>query len=220
MKYIILCGGKYTQWDKPRQLTMINGETIVGRTIRLLNENGIYDNDIIIAVSNPDDFRYYRQFGVYLFFTTGSNDYVAYGYDNCDGYWCNCFLQSFCDPCTYLFGDVIFSPESIKTIIETETDDIEFFASAPPFADGYSKRWAEPFAFKVVNQQHFHEAQCETIKLHKEGKFKRHPIAWEFWQVIKGTELNVIDYTNYTVINDYTCDIDNPEEISKFKGVL
>ena len=40
------------------------------------------------------------------------------------------------------------------------------------------------------------------------NNFIRHPIAWELWQIIKQTPINYIDYKNYTVINDYTCDID------------
>ena len=112
----------------------------------------------------------------------------------------------------------MYSPEAIKTIVETNTKDIEFFASAPPFSKQYSKKWAEPFAFKVVNQKHLKTAIDKVIKLNEEKKFKRKPIAWELWQVIKGTKLNEIDYTNYTVINDYTCDVDEIEDIYKFDG--
>ena len=122
------------------------------------------------------------------------------------------------EPCTYLMGDVVFSTKAIETIVKTQTDDIEFFASAPPFSKQYSKKWAEPFAFKVVNQEHLREAIATTKQLCDEGKFKRHPISWEFWQVVKDTPINVIDYTNYTAINDYTCDIDTPEDINKFEG--
>ena len=50
-------------------------------------------------------------------------------------------------------------------------------------------------------------------KYEKEGCFYRKPVSWELWQVIKGTPLGKIDYTNYTVINDYTCDIDSPEDV-------
>ena len=218
MTYIILCGGEYKQWGIPRQLTKITGETLVGRTIRLLNENGISNDDIAIAVSTPKEVELYLPYEVEVV-VNGTNDYVAYGYDNCDGYWCNCFMR-LANPCTYLFGDVVFSPDAIKTIVETETDDIEFFASAPPFAYNYPKTWAEPFAFKVVDQDHLSRSVFFTKSLAMAGKFKRHPIAWEFWQVVKWTELNKIDYTNYTVINDYTCDIDNPDDISKFEGVV
>ena len=43
MRYIIMCGGRYQQWQTPRQLIKIRGEPIVARTIRLLRENGITD---------------------------------------------------------------------------------------------------------------------------------------------------------------------------------
>ena len=38
-----MCGGYYEHFETPKQLTEINGETLVGRTIRLLKENGITD---------------------------------------------------------------------------------------------------------------------------------------------------------------------------------
>ena len=47
MKYIIMCGGDYVKWETPRHLSIICGEEIVARTIRLLRENGIKD----IAIS-------------------------------------------------------------------------------------------------------------------------------------------------------------------------
>ena len=56
--------------------------------------------------------------------------------------------------------------------------------------------------------------------LENRGYFARRAIAWELWQVIKGTPLNVIDYTNYTVINDWTCDIDEPEDIEKMREFI
>ena len=52
------------------------------------------------------------------------------------------------------------------------------------------------------------------------NEFNRHPIAWELWQVIKDTELNKIDYTNYVAINDYTCDIDHKEDIERLESVI
>ena len=50
MKYIIMCGGTYKQWETPRQMLPVNDEPIVARTIRLLTENGI--NDIAISSNN------------------------------------------------------------------------------------------------------------------------------------------------------------------------
>lgn len=200
MKYIIMCGGRYHGWKNPRQLTKIHGEPIVARTIRLLREAGIKD----IAIStNQEGFD---DLGVEILHHR--NDF---GLDP-KSYWVDAFYPTDEETC-YLFGDVVFSKQAIDTIINVETDDIQFFASAPPFAPGYPKRWAEPFAFKVVNQKHFREAIEDAKMYFNCGLLVRMPIAWELWQVIKKTELNKIDYTNYVVINDTTCDIDKEGDI-------
>ena len=38
-KYILMCGGKYKQFKKPKHLSVIKGEVLIERTIRLLKEN-------------------------------------------------------------------------------------------------------------------------------------------------------------------------------------
>ena len=129
-----------------------------------------------------------------------------------DGYWCNAFYPT-TEPVCYLFGDVVFSPEAIREIIKTDTDDIMLFGSKYPFAPEYPKWYIEPFAFKVQDQAHLRRAVIECKRLDKEGVFGRKPIAWELWSVICGTNPNAIN-DNYHAINDYTCDIDNPNEIA------
>lgn len=217
MKYIIMCGGTYHKWNTMRQLTKIYGETLIERTMRLLQFYGVDKRDIAVSVSNAEQARAVIKSGQHPSILVHNNPFEVIGNSRCKGYWCDCFVPRF-EPCTYLMGDVVFSFYAIETIVKTATNDIEFFASAPPFSKNYHKEWAEPFAFKVVNYEHFREAIAKTKQLCDEGKFNRHPIAWEFWQVVKDTPINVIDYTNYTVINDYTCDIDQPEDINKFEG--
>ena len=201
-----MCGGDYTYWDKPRQLTEINGEPIVARTIRLLREAGV--KDIAISSNNP----VFKKFGVPVL--THDNNFVSHGKTS-TGYWVDCFYPTDAPTC-YIMGDVVFSPEAIKTIVEYETDDIMFFGSKKPFADVYPKIWREPFAFKVVNQKRFRTAIEEVKALYVANVFKRHPIAWEFWAVIQGTDPNRIN-RHYVGINDYTCDIDKPSDIAYFK---
>ena len=201
-KYILMCGGEYNdRWETPKQLNKIGNETIVERTIRQLRENGI--TDIAISSNNP----IFEQFGVLVLHHENN-------YGN-GGMWVDAFYPTD-DPVCYIFGDVVFSPEAIKTIVETDTDDIEFFASAPPFAENYIKPWAEPFAFKVRDQQHLKNAVAKVKEI--KDSFRRDPIAWELWQVIKNTPINKIDYTNYTKINDYTCDVDNKRDVVKFNN--
>ena len=202
-----MCGGTYSQWSIPRHLMEINKEPIVFRTVRLLKEQGI--DDIAISSNN----NVFRHFDVPLL--SHKNNFIGYA-DFGNGYWVEAFYDTG-EPTCYLMGDVVFSKQAIKTIVETKTDDIQFFASAPPFAENYCKEYAEPFAFKVVNVEHFRNAIKDTIRLEKMGRFNRRAIAWELWQVIKNTPFNKIDYSNYKVINDYTCDVDEPDDLKRIE---
>lgn len=221
MKYVILCGGKYTKWKSPRWLTKINGESIVNRTIRLLRENGIANISISFSDETLRETLNRECPNIPLIFN-GFNDYEydgeGYEKENYKGYWVNGLRHLDLSDTCYLFGDVVYSKTAIQKIIKTQTDDIEFFASSPPFSKKYHKEWAEPFAFKVADQWKFAQAIEKTKRLYDEKCFRRHPIAWELWQVIKETPINIIDYSNYTVINDYTCDIDDPEDIKFLEG--
>ena len=205
MQYIIMCGGDYPKWEEPRQLIDAGGEALVERTIRLLRENGVEH----IAISSND--TRFNRFGVPLMIH--KNEYRGIKYNDSEGNWCDCFYPTDL-PCCYLFGDVLFSPEAIRKIVGYQTDDIMLFGSKPPFSNKYPKVYIEPFAFKVENQKHLHEAIKEVKMLDQAGEFKRRPIAWEVWSVIRGSDPNGINYS-YEAINDYTCDIDYPNEINE-----
>ena len=213
-KYIIMCGGNYsTYFEKPRQLSVVMGEVLVERTIRLLKENGIKD---ISISTNYRDFDY---LGVPIL--EHENNYRTEGYE-VKGYWCDAFYPTE-EPVCYIFGDVYFSEEAIKKIVETDTDDIEFFGSRPPFTEKYPKNHEEPFALKVVNTKHLKEAIEKTKKWEDEGKFWRKPLMWELWSVIKDAPLQkeAGEFpADYVVINDYTSDIDRKKDIRELEIML
>ena len=211
MKYIVMCGGVYDKWDRPKHLTELKGEPLVARTIRLLRENGVED----IAISSNNEL--FEQFGVSVLHHY--NPYALPVNARASTPWLDAFYPME-EPVCYIFGDVVFSPEAIKTIVETDTDSIEFFASAKPLPPIYPKHWAEPFAYKVKDTRRFFKAIEVTKQYDEQGLFKRQPVSWELWQVIKGTPLNKVDYTNYHVINDYTCDIDAPDDIRLFEDLV
>lgn len=209
MKYIIMCGGRYDGWEIPRQMLEIRGEPVVARTIRLLRENGAED----IAISTQDE--RFKQFGVPLL--SHENNFI--GYKGGTGSWVEGFYPTN-GPACYILGDVVFSPEAIRTIVTVPVVSIQFFASSPPFSDKYIKPYAEPFAFKVMDQQRFRAAIDFVMANEGTGLFHRRPIAWELWQVINGEDVNHINFKNYIAINDYTCDIDKKEDARKIEEVL
>lgn len=214
MKYIIMAGGQYNQFTIPKHLFVIDGEKVIERTIRLLKENGI--KDIAISTQNPA-FDYLDVPKL-----KHKNPYI-FEYGKTSGWWVDAFYPTK-EPVCYLFGDVYFSEEAIKKIIETPTDDIELFGSMPPFAKEYPKEWIEPMALKVMNPEHLKEAVKRTKELAEQGKtWRKQPLMWDLWTVIKNVPLQTkageYEY-NYTAINDYTSDIDDKEDIERLEKIL
>lgn len=210
MKYIIMCGGIYPNWEEPRQLTKFRNEPLVARTIRLLKAAGVTD----IAISANDE--RFEGLGVPVLYHR--NDYLA-SKEEPRGSWVEAFYPMK-EPAVYLFGDVVFSPDAIRTIVNTEVESVMFFASAPPFGRHYIKPHAEPFAFKVADQKRFRAAISFVKANENTGIFCRRPIAWELWQVLNDEDVQTINFKNYVAINDYTCDIDCPEDVKQIEKLF
>lgn len=212
MKYVIMCGGNYKYvWKTPKQLFKVNGEALVDRTIRLLRENGV--TDIYISATDPR----FEGHGVPVlkhennFEVRGENDFV--------GYWVDAFYPHFKEgtEVTYLFGDVYFTDNAIKQIVNcTKRDNVLFGTGIAK--NKLHQNWGEPFAYRVTDYKAFMNGVAKVKQYQDEGKFNRHPIVWELYRVLNGLELNkheVLD-KNYIAIDDSTMDADSPE---KAKGL-
>lgn len=212
MKYVIMCGGSYNYWKVPRQLTEIKGEKLIERTIRLLKENGV--EDIVITSLDPR----FDNFGVPRI--EHNNNFVNENGKRVKGYWLDAFLPSE-EPITYIFGDVYFSEDAIRTIVNTFTNDILFFASRTVNRKDYFKKWQEPFAFKVVNQKKFRNCINICKKEYEKGNCNREPIAWELYRVINGYPINRhIMKKGFIAIDDYTTDIDYIGDIEQLEKII
>lgn len=214
MKYIIMCGGKYDHFEKPKQLSVISGETLLERTIRLLKENGI--TDIYISSNNP----IFEKYGKVL------KHENSYKYENGKiyGYWLDAYYP-LNEPCIYLHGDVYYSEDAIKKIINLNPE-VNTFIGNEIAKNKEHKNWGEPFGWIVVNQEEFKEGIRKTKQLQDEGKLERgYAISWELYRVLNGLNPNkqyILDET-YLSINDETIDIDAPwqiEELNKKIEVL
>ena len=213
MWYVIMCGGNY-EFQKP--LVKINGETLVERTIRLLKENGI--EDIFISSNNKG----YEDFGVPIL--KHANKYV---HETNEGSWLDAYYPTN-EPTCYLHGDVFFSPNAIKEIINADVKDDLFICTCEKAPNNTCGR--EPFGYKVVNQVKFRRAINELKSI--ENEFIVKPFSWHLYRMLNGLPLkkNATDFTiinnifnvegRYLIINDYTRDIDRKDQIKELEDYL
>lgn len=205
MKYLILCGGEYKAFKTPKPLSVVRGEVLVERTIRLLKENGV--EDIYISSNNP-------AFDKYAPRLENKENNFEIGNGETKGYWLDAFYPINENVC-YLFGDVYFSPEAIKKIVEYNSNENILFGNSMAKNEEH-ENWGEPFAYKINKYDEFMNAVKAVKKLYDEGKTKRHPIVWEVYRYLHGLDINVQMITDdYVCIDDYTIDIDAPERINE-----
>lgn len=112
MKYIIMAAGEGKRWKNylgvPKHLVEINGETLLGRTTRLLKERGI---DYVIT-GNDERYKEYGRL-------------IKQSFNDCE-------IDRFepvKEPVCYLYGDVYYTESAINRIISRQTNDIVFFGN-------------------------------------------------------------------------------------------
>lgn len=204
MQVIIMCGGKYKDFEKHKALSFVRGEILVERTIRLLKRYGI-DNWYIST--NDDGFNKYGNI------LHHENNYEAEN-GKVKGYWVDAFYPTD-KPTIYLHGDVYYTDEAMKKIL-TLNPSVNTLIGNDIARNPQHIDMGEPFGWIVVNQKEFRKAIEETKKLQDEGRLNRgFAISWELYRVLNGLDPNrmVILDESYLCIKDDTIDVDYPEQI-------
>lgn len=208
MRYIIMCGGDYTDhWKTPKPLLEINGEKLVERTIRLLRENGITD----IAISSNDPV--YEYLGIPILHHKNEYTHTYYATQKkSSNAWLNAYYPTE-EPACYLHGDVYFTDEAIEKIVKAEVKDTLFICT----------RWTmkEPLGYKVQNQEKFRKAINDLLKMIDEGRFETDPISWNLYRKLNNLKLVYHGYGNdifetngeFLEIKDFTNDVDYEKDI-------
>ena len=203
---IIMCGGRYDTFEKHKALSVINGEPLVERTIRLLKENGI--TDIYISASEKE----FEKYGNVLYH---ENSYIFDG-KQVHGYWLDAYYPTE-KPCIYLHGDVYYSENAIKKIISLNPK-VNTFIGNEVARNKEHKNWGEPFGYIVVNQEEFRKGIEKAKELQDNGQLERgYAISWELYRVLNNLDPNkqYINDDTYLSINDETIDIDAPWQIER-----
>lgn len=220
-----MCGGNYKdQFETPKPLLKVDGEVLVERTIRLLKENGIED----IAISTDiDDYNY---LGVEILENKTNYIHDKYGKVKSSK---SCWLTAYYpleESACYLAGDVYWTEEAIKTIIDLEVKDTMFIV-APDKQDGrkcISIKGREPLGYKVQNQKVFRQAINDIMKEIDEGKFTYDPISWNLYRKLNGMKMDYNGFGNdifnsngdYIAIDDITTDIDLAKNIPAIENLI
>ena len=203
MVYVIMCGGKYPHFARHKALTMINGEPLIARTIRILKE--LTDDQIFITA----DDEAFSEYGVVL---PHENSYRHDGIQG-SGYWLDAFYPHFLDgmEVTFLMGDVCFTEEALKTIVEYKAEKNTLFGTSIA-NNSLHFDWGEAFAYKVVDYKEFMDGVEAVKKLQDEGKTNRIALVWELYRYLNGFDVNIqrINPETYVGIDDGTMDVDMP----------
>lgn len=208
-RYIIQCAGEGSRWGNhlgvQKHHIAIDGETILNRTCRLLN-NHIHTHDHIIVSgiqSNID--------GVTSIIPKTNIDEDAYKFLSVEDYWSTDGYT------TILFGDVFFSDEAINTIVNWNDNNYAFFGR-------YGKhkytncKIGEIFALKFhySHNKLMHDAMIATIKERHAGKAKNSG-GWRCYRYLQGIPLE--DHSlknNFISIDDITDDFDHPRDYDRW----
>lgn len=211
---IIMCGGVYNDFKEHKALSVINGEPLIERTIRLLKENGIED----YYISSNDD--HFNKYGKVLHHENSFKDIDG----KTSGYWVDAYYPTE-EPCIYLHGDVYYSEDAIKQILNLKPKVNTMLGNQYALNENHDKV-GEPFGWIIVNQEEFRKAINKCKELQDAGKIERGlAISWELYEVLNGHDVNdfIITRDTYYPIADETDDVDSPEKIdilNKRLGVM
>jgi len=204
MQVIIMAGGRYKDFEKHKALSVIHGEVLIERTIRLLKENGI--NKWYIS-TNDEAFNKYGDI------LHHENSFEAES-GHVKGYWVDAYYPTE-EPTIYLHGDVYYTEDAMRKILNLDPTKNTFIGNEVA-RNKEHLNWGEPFGWIIVDQKAFRNAINEAKRLQDEKKLERgYALSWEVYRILNGLDPNkmYINDDTYLSINDKTIDIDTPEQI-------
>lgn len=191
MRFVIMADGKGTRWDNymgiPKHLAEVNGEPILGRTVRLLNE--MTDGTAEVIVTSHDK-RYEFE---------GSRRHEPL--DNkleIDRF----TRELIADDTCFLYGDTYYTEEALSAIIDMEADDLLFFGNVKSIV-----------AVKIKDSAMFENHVDHVKQLFLEGKIKK-CVGWQVYQSVTGQDFadKAVPAEKFVLLAKETTDFNTPEE--------
>lgn len=218
-KYIIIAGGDGTRWDnytgKPKHFAVIGNEPILYRTINLLRANHVAYGDIYVA-SKDYKVEYVHNYHI-------EPNYADHA--DADKFLSSSDLWNEEGRTVILYGDVYFSEDAIKQIIDYPKTHWTMFCR-PTASKITGTPWGECFAvsfYDFDNKMAF-DKLWQLIHLYK-GKALDRIGGWEWARIVAEVPINKMadhqeDLPLYYVIDDITDDIDYPDDYDRLKKLI
>lgn len=189
MKYIIMADGKGTRWnnynDIPKHFIEVGGETLLARTVRLLN---LFDAGCEIIITSHDP-RYEVE---------GARRHEPeHNVLEIDRFTAELIEDDVC----FLYGDTYYSDSAIQSIVSTKTDDLMFFGNERSIV-----------AVKVKDAEVFQYHVDRVRTLFLQGQIKK-CIGWQVYQSFMGMSFEEKKIAGkYVYMVDGTRDFNSPED--------
>lgn len=186
-----MCAGKAKRWVQktPKQISLINGEPNLKRTIKMLNKLLVTNEQIFIIV-NKNNQKFFEGFGNIII---GSDDREIDRFRN--GF----NQMELAEHIVFLYGDCVYNEEDLKKICSSSKD--EWFGRINP-NKLTGKTNKEIVGVSIIDKERFKKAVQEVAYKFSHGALIRE-IGWEVLSQLQD---------GLTEISDYTEDFDTGEE--------
>lgn len=194
MKYIIMADGKGTRWKNyqniPKHLIKIDGEILLERTVRQLNNQD--KNAKVIITSHDKRYEFkgatrYEPLNNVLEIDRFTEELIE-------------------DNICFLYGDTYYTDETINNIINSKVDDILFFGNQKSIV-----------AIKVKDSKLFKKHISNVKKLYLNNKIKNCK-GWQVYQSFQNLEFDKKQIKDkFVIVDDETIDYNTPKEYENRK---
>lgn len=192
-RYVIMANGKGRRWGnfggRPKHLIEIDGETLLARTVRLLQER---DPCAEIVISSADE----------RCETPGAHRHVPLRNE--------CEIDRFaheliCDDVCFLYGDTYYSEHIMDELMSSEVTDMLFFGSSHTI-----------FAVLAHNASSMKRCVDAVRSLYQSGKIDMCK-GWQLYQFYADLPLGPpCTGSNFVFVDDITRDFNSPPDLKAF----
>lgn len=194
MKYIIMADGKGTRWKNyqniPKHLIKIDGEILLERTVRQLNNQD--KNAKVIITSHDKRYEFkgatrYEPLNNVLEIDRFTEELIE-------------------DNICFLYGDTYYTDETINNIINSKVEDILFFGNQKSIV-----------AIKVKDSKLFKKHISNVKNLFLENKIQNCK-GWQVYQSFQNLEFDKKQIKDkFVIVDDETIDYNTPKEYENRK---